>query len=269
VPSFLRDFFAQDTYDVLDDQVDIKIKDTVLLPTQANGVAEDELDDAEPSNGAIVAETIEIEETVVLEEKPVKPWRTLLLGVPSPSKLLSLATFLINVAVLGLTADSLYRARYFHPTDDLSFVRLGYVSHSEAKFLIREPDQSKMPVRFELHIKDAVAPFDNPNWQTAGGVRWTDNSTDFTGVLTVPLRHPKQRVWEWRTSNNHSGEFIAAPRPGEMPTLFDGKFTFVSTSCLLPGFPYSPFEHPLAFPGMRHLAKLLPSLGAQFMLFLG
>jgi alkaline phosphatase D len=54
-----------------------------------------------------------------------------------------------------------------------------------------------------------------------------------------------------------------------MPEVNDGKFTFLSTSCILPRFPYSPLDHPLAIPGLRHLARKLPELHAQFMLFLG
>lgn len=48
-----------------------------------------------------------------------------------------------------------------------------------------------------------------------------------------------------------------------------GKFAFVTSSCILPHFPYNPFDHALSIPGFRYLAKVLPNLGAQFMLFLG
>lgn len=213
---------------------------------------------------------IKVKEKILLQEKPVKAWKTLLFGAPDRrAPITSALTFLINLILIGLTADALFRARWYYTAEDLSFVRLGYVSHTEAKFLIREPDQAKMPVTFELHIKDAHPPFDNTLWQTAGGVRWTTNQTDFTGVFTVPLKHSQQRRYEWRTSNNHSGEFLAPPKPGNMPEYNDGKFTFLSTSCILPRFPYNPLDHPLAIPGLRHLADKIPELGAQFMLFLG
>lgn len=191
-------------------------------------------------------------------------------GAPSARRpKLSAATFLINLVLVGLTADALFRARWYYPAEDLSFVRLGYVSTAEAKFLIREPDQAKMPVTLEIRVKDPQPSFDNPPWQTAGGVRWTANDTDFTAAVPVSLSHPKRRWYEWRTSNNHTGEFLAPPRPGTMPKYSDGKFTFLSTSYILPRFPYNPLDHALAIPGLRHLAKKLPELGAQFMLFLG
>lgn len=218
----------------------------------------------------VVLEKTTVTKTTVATEKHVKPWQILAWGSGSKAHpRTSIATFLINVALMALTADAVLRARWFYPSQDLSMVRLGYVSQTEAKFLVREPDQAKMPVILELRIKDPQAPFDSPVWQTVGGVRWTSNETDFTATLTVPLTHSKQRRYEWRASNNQSGEFLAAPKVGQMPDYDGGKFTFLSTSCILPRFPYSPFEHALSIPGARHLAAKLPELGAQFMLFLG
>ncbi|KAF4780063.1 PhoD-like phosphatase [Colletotrichum scovillei] len=257
VPSFVSGYINEPKYDVVEDDVDVTVKETVT----------EDVDGA--TNGHVVAEQIQIEETIVVKEKS-SPLKTLLAGTPSStSPILSILTFLINLALVAMTADFLFRVRQYHPVDDLSFVRLGYVSPTEAKFVIREPDQAKMPVTLEIHIKDPQPPFDNPMWQLGGGLRFTDNTTDFATTLTVPLKHSQQRVYEWRTSNNHSGEFVAPPRAGQMSTFNDNKFTFLSTSCILPRFPYNPLEHALAIPGMRHLARVLPSLQAQFMLFLG
>ncbi|KAK1655306.1 PhoD-like phosphatase [Colletotrichum phormii] len=259
VPSFVSGYINEPKYDVVEDDVDVTVKETI---------AED-VDGAEGTNGHVVAEEIQIEETIIVKDKS-SPLKTLLAGTPSStSPILSILTFLINLALVAMTADFLFRVRQYHPVDDLSFVRLGYVSPTEAKFVIREPDQAKMPVTLEIHIKDPQPPFDNPMWQLGGGMRFTDNTTDFATTLTVPLKHSQQRIYEWRTSNNHSGEFVAPPRAGLMSTFNDNKFTFLSTSCILPRFPYNPFEHPLAIPGMRHLARVLPNLQAQFMLFLG
>ncbi len=217
----------------------------------------------------VVAEDVTIKETISVEPKPISPWRTLLSGAPNPRSLaLSLTTLLINALCVGLVADRLFSERY-QTVEDLSFVRVGYVSDREAKLLIREPDQAKMPISVEVHIRDPQPPFDNPLWQDAGGVRWTTNETDFTAVLTIPLRHSKKRMYEWRTSNNHSGVFTAPPPVGHADDTTYGPFTFLTTSCIVPRLPYSPFDHPLSIPGFKHLAKVLPTLNAQFMLFLG
>ncbi|KAL2152439.1 hypothetical protein VTH82DRAFT_5623 [Thermothelomyces myriococcoides] len=217
----------------------------------------------------VVAEDVSVTETISVEDRPLSPWKTLLTGAPNPRSLaLSLATLLLNGLCVGLVADRLFRERSY-AVDDLSFVRVGYVSETEAKLLIREPDQSKMPVTVEVHIKNPQPPFDNPLWQNAGGVRWTTEETDYTAVLSIPLRHSKGRTFEWRTSNNHSGEFTAPPPVGQAEESNYGPFTFLSTSCIIPRFPYNPLDHPLSIPGLRYLAKVLPSLNAQFMLFLG
>jgi len=51
------------------------------------------------SSGHIEQE-IAVEETIVLEEKPHKPWRTMLSGLPSPSSTLwSLATLALNAGL--------------------------------------------------------------------------------------------------------------------------------------------------------------------------
>lgn len=218
----------------------------------------------------VVAKTVDVKEKITVREQRANPWSILLFGAPSSTRpIASILTLLINLVLIGGTADALFRARIYYPADDLSFVRLGHVSPTEARFLIREPDQTKLPVTFEIQIKDAQPPVDGSIWQEAGGVQWTSNATDFTAALTVPLHPSRQHRYEWRSSNNHSGEFLAPPKAGVMPEYHDGKFTFLSTSCILPRFPYNPMDHPLAIPGLRHLANKLPELGAQFMLFLG
>lgn len=78
-----------------------------------------------------------------------------------------------------------------------------------------------------------------------------------------------ETTYEWKTSNGHSGLFTSAPQPGYKTEKNDGVFTFLTSSCIIPRFPYNPMDHPLSIPGFKHLADLLPSLGAQFMLFLG
>lgn len=242
--------------DLVYEETEVLVEDTVV-----NGDAEDEAD--------VVVEKVEVIDTIVQGEPPISTLTSLLTGLPNPrSMALSLLTFLINVGCVTMVADRVYHEHYI-TGDDLSFVRVGYVSDSEAKLLIREPDQSKMPVTVEIIVKDAQLPFDPTSWHTVDSVPSTSNLTDYTAVVSVPLSHRDQRTYLWRSSNNHSGELTAAPRPGQYPQTNDGSFTFISTSCIINRLPYNPLDHPLAIPGMRHLAARLPELGAQFMLFLG
>ncbi|KAF5026516.1 hypothetical protein F66182_1376 [Fusarium sp. NRRL 66182] len=267
VPSYIASYFTEPKLELLKDEVDVTLKESTVTPETPllteDGVA------VAPEPG-VVADVVDIEEKFVIGEKVPGIAKILLLGAPNAKRpIASFLTFLINSLLIGLTADALYRARWYYPSDDLSFVRLGYVSPSEARFIIREPDQLQMPVTFEYHIKNPEPPIDGNLWLQGGYVISTDNSTDFTATLTVPLDNTKQSTYEWRTSNNHTGEFRSAPKEGEMPNTEDGLFTFLSTSCILPRFPYNPLEHPLAIPGLRNLANLIPKLSPQFMLFLG
>lgn len=253
VPAFIFSHRAEPMYQVIGEEVDIVVTDTET--TSDNG--ED-----------VGVEEINVSNAVVIRRRPTAPWRTIFLGTPSPSKLLSFLAVVVNVVLVAMVADRLY-SEHSITGADLSFVRPGYVSDRLAKFVIREPDQSKMPVSMQIRVKDAQPPFESPVWQTVGGTQSTDNSTDYTVVLTVPLQNPTQRVYEWKTSNNHSGEFTAGPKAGKAPALFNGSFTFVATSCMLSRVPYTPLDHPLSIPGLQHLARVLPKLNAQFMLFLG
>ncbi|SPQ21191.1 9985ff18-d1dd-4c40-a304-c4ecf9de5ce7 [Thermothielavioides terrestris] len=271
VPALISSYRNEPKCDLVD-EVDVVITETAVEGENAveyENQPEERGDRSANGGKGVVTDDVTIRETISLENRPLNAWWTLLTGAPNPRSLaLTLGALLLNGLCVGFVADRLFRERYY-PNDDLSFVRVGYVSEKEAKLLIREPDQSKMPVSVEVRIKDPQPPFDNPLWQSAGGVRWTTNDTDYTAVVTVPLRHPKRRTYEWRTSNNHSGEFTVPPPAGHAEDTNYGPFTFLSTSCIVPRLPYNPFDHPLSIPGFKHLAKVLPSLDAQFMLFLG
>ncbi|KAL2268582.1 hypothetical protein VTJ83DRAFT_3428 [Remersonia thermophila] len=262
--AFISGYRNEPRYELVD-EVDVTVKETLV-----RGEATPDSSDRTPEGDSeVVAQDVTIQETLSVEPRPLNPLKTLLSGAPNPRSLaLSLATLALNVLAVAFVADRLFRER-FYAAEDLSFVRVGYVSETEAKLVIREPDQTKMPVKVEIRIKDPQPPFENPRWQDVGGVRWTLDETDYTAVLPIPLRPSKKRVFEWRTSNNHSGEFAVPPPVGQADDTNFGPFTFLATSCIVQRLPYNPFDHPLAIPGMRHLARVLPSLNAQFMLFLG
>ncbi|KAK4191350.1 alkaline phosphatase D [Podospora australis] len=271
LPIYLHNFitgYLQGPKQEVLDQVDLVVTETTLKDENGHSAMQvNDKGDLEP----VVAEEVALEETITVQNQRINPLKRFLTGAPNPKSLLwSLLTLLTTLSSVGFVADRVYSERY-HMADDLSFARVGYVSDNEAKLLIREPDQSKMPVSVEVHIKDPQPPFDNPLWQNAGGVRWTTEETDYTAVVPITLRGSgsKRRTYEWRTSNNHTGEFTTPPAVGHAEESTTGPFTFLSTSCIVPRLPYSPFDHPLAIPGFRHLANVLPTLNAQFMLFLG
>lgn len=218
----------------------------------------------------IEEEVVEVKETLLVEERSAKPWKTLLTGLPSPtSALLSLATLLVNIGLVLAATDLIYGAKVFHPSHDLSFARLGYVSPTEANLLIREPHPSRWPVFVSYKESSGSAIYGDVAWKAAGQINGFSNETDFTGVVTFPLQIHPDRTYQWVTSNNHSGSFTAPPKAGQVGK--QGTFTFLTTSCIKPRFPYNPLQHALSIPGFKHMEKAINSIpgGAQFMLFLG
>lgn len=223
-----------------------------------------------------VGQELDVEETIVVEEKNPEILRTLLTGLPSPSSLLwSGVTFAINVVLVAMVWDLIYRAPLFYPSHALSMARVGYVSDSMAKILVREPDSSRLPIFVSYRHADPPfsrgedpVPLDTA-WKSGGSIKFLDDSTDFTGVFNL-----KGLVSDTRyqyVANNHTGYFTTAPKVGETSNrlINTGTFTFLATSCLKNRLPYSPFEHPLSNQGLRYLSQTVESLKAQFMLFLG
>ena len=246
--------------------------------------------DREPNGNANGAPTeeLDVEDTIVAEPKPPRPLLTLLTGLPSTSTVFSLATFGINVAIFLLMLDATYRAAIFWPVADLSFARLGYVSDTEAKILVREPDVTQLPILLSYRyadvpvVKTSGALFDS-SWRLSRTVVDLGEETDFTAVLTVQGLRPDTR-YQYALSNNHTSYFITAPATGSVshrelgsdPTVAGasdgdqgGKFTFLHSSCIKTRFPYNILDHPLSIPGMRTMAQALSKLKPSFFLFLG
>lgn len=218
---------------------------------------------------------LDVKETVVLAEKDPARLRSLLFGLPSPtSPFWTLLTVTINLALIAMTCDLVYRPYLMYESHDLSFARIGYVSDTAAHLLVREPNTSHLPIFVSYRnaeaplVSNSMGPFPDISWNNKRRIIDLTNATDFTAALTLTGLRPDTR-YEYALSNNHSGYFRTAPRPGQPTRHNDGIFRFLHTSCILYHFPYNPISHPLEFPGFQKMARWLPKLQAQFMLFLG
>jgi alkaline phosphatase D len=191
---------AQAQYDVIADEIDVTVTEVEVedQPPTLGSTAAHSHNLRNSDKPTHIEEEVDVEETVVLEERSPKLWRTLLTGLPSPtSALLSLATLLINVGLILAVTDFIYRGKALHPSDDLSFARIGYVSDSEAKLLVREPDQSRYPIFISMKLNNPIPPHDSPGWKSIGGINFSTNETDYTTVVTIPLRiFDPLRPWE-------------------------------------------------------------------------
>ncbi|KAL8767148.1 MAG: hypothetical protein Q9194_006067, partial [Teloschistes cf. exilis] len=205
------------------------------------------------------------------KEPTPKRWPvwTLLSGLPDPASVLwTVVTVGINVVLCLCVADMVYRAPVMYPSNDLSFARVGYLSDTTASLLVREPDTRQLPI-FVSYRNAAAANNDvsDDAWKAAGKAYWLSNGTDYTFTVSIEGLKPANR-YQYAVSNNHSGHFTTAPAEGQLPSGAD-KFTFLTSSCVKPRFPYNPLSHPLSMPGFKILAQLIPTLKASFMLFLG
>ena len=195
--------------------------------------------------------------------KGVSHWMLLLFGLPAPQRVLSNSVSLIVNALLSLAVlDLVFRAPTFYPSTSLSFARVGYVDAHTAKLLVREPAITSLPLSISYQSSISTG------HQTPPAVRTLHSDTDYTGSFTLTNLHPST-TYVYNTSNGHSGSFTTSASIESPITTNNLKLTFLTTSCIKPHFPYNPFAHPLRIPGLDHLSRLLPSLQASFMLFLG
>lgn len=190
----------------------------------------------------------------------------ILLGVPNSKSIAwSLATLAVNVLLILGTVDVVYRAKISYPSHDLAFTRVGYVSDTSAKVLIREPDIAQLPIF--ISYRGAPNSGVDDSWNSAGQIHFLSNETDYTYTQVIAHLRPSTR-YQYAASTNHSGFFTTAAPAGQMAPGAT-KFTFLTSSCIKPRFPYNPSSHPLSIPGLKHLAKWIPEIHASFMLFLG
>ncbi|MCJ1247926.1 hypothetical protein MMC30_005141 [Trapelia coarctata] len=262
-------------YEIVADEVDIivaapeeKRERAPLLPSRSTRSKSSAKRVAEPEEEKEVK--LDIEETIVLGERDSQILKTLFWGLPSPnSQLWSLVTLAINLTSALFVVDMIYRGPLLYPSHDVSFARVGYVSDTNANILIREPDTSNLPlyISYRKASEPTASPIVEDPWKTVEQIYWLSKDTDFTIPLTIPHLHPST-TYQYALSNNLTGTFTTAPRPGR-PSPDSNKLTFLTSSCLKPQFPYSPLAHPLSIPGLHHLATWLPRLHASFMLFLG
>ena len=188
----------------------------------------------------------------------------LMTGIPDTvHKGWSILSLVINLLLTLMMADLIYRAPTFWQVHDLSFARIGYVSDQNAKLLVREPSQEQWPLSLSYRVSQTEVQGQGAGaWKPAGKVEQLSETTDFTH--TFMIHGLLASTWyDYAFSNNHTGSFATAPKPGT------SKLTFLSTSCIKPRIPYTPLAHPLEFRGFRYIASIIPRLRPSFMLFLG
>ena len=172
-------------------------------------------------------------------------------------------SLIVNMLLVAMTVDMVYRVPLCYQSHDLSFSRTGFVSDRDAKVLVREPRPDYWPVSLSFKVNRGDSSISDTNtWKHGGSVSQLTEATDFTNTFVLQRLKPSTQ-YHYQLSNNHTGSFTTAASRGT------SKLTFLTSSCIKPRVPYSPFDHPLYFRGMQQLGALLPQLRASFMMFLG
>ncbi|KAK9475347.1 PhoD-like phosphatase-domain-containing protein [Dipodascopsis tothii] len=207
------------------------------------------------TGGALYAAT-----AALLARRRTPRWRLSVLvgGLPDVSsrarRRLTAATVVINVVLVALATDFIYRSYYFYAETDLEFARVGYVTETEARLVVRSCTAPGPVVVYGRagpagERLDAVVPF------SLGVLPAATDCT--TGVTLAPLAPDTEY---WYAVGDDSGVFRTAPRGR-------GQFRFLVTSCIKAHFPYNLLDHPLQVAGYRIYEALRQR--AEFFLFLG
>lgn len=159
-----------------------------------------------------------MQETIQYEERQPKILRTLLTGLPSPSSAMwSWITFGINMLLLAMALDVVYRPTLLHDCHNASFGRIGYVSDHSARVLVREPYAHDVKVLYRS-IDELSRSWMEKTLKASEPGYWLTNETDFTSVIEIDhLRADTPYEYIINTSSgNKTGTFTTPPRPGRI-----------------------------------------------------
>ncbi|WRT66788.1 uncharacterized protein IL334_003751 [Kwoniella shivajii] len=156
------------------------------------------------------------------------------------------------------SADFVYRAHYLHPAIDLSFARLGWTGHDTASLLIRLPEAKF----YNLTYYPSTSKHDQSRLVQLSSLT---PATDFTLPIILDGLRPDTE-YNYYINAEISGTFTTRRNATDLEA-----FTILSSSCLKPGWPYSPLAHPLEVKGFSevdHYVRTMDRL-PEAMLFLG
>lgn len=174
----------------------------------------------------------------------------LLLGlIDSKRRWNSVLTILVNILCLAAVFDFLFRGQVCHQAQDLSFSRVGYVDETSARVVIRAPLEGYVA----MTVAGPLGSFQHAHTVTA--------DSDFTATFMFNNLEPDTE-YSYTTNATHSGEFRTTASNLK-------EWALVSTSCIKPFYPYSPFDHGLRIKGIEQLSNYLQENAAEMMLFLG
>ncbi|KAM5343962.1 hypothetical protein ACJ41O_012499 [Fusarium nematophilum] len=166
--------------------------------------------------------------------------------------------FLANLLCLGAVLDFLFRGLVLHQSADLSFSRVGYVDSSSARVVIRAPMSEYIAITVTSDSMSGGQQVQKP------GPILLDSKLDFTATFEIGGLIPNTS-YTYSTNASHAGSFRT---PSEQYNEVK-RWSLVSSSCIKPFYPYSPFDHGLRIKGLEHLDNYLSTSPVDMVLFLG
>jgi len=143
--------------------------------------------DRRPSPDKTVKE-LDAVETVRMVPKPPRTLRTLLTCIPSPNASLATKTsILMNAVAVCLTLLATFQAHVFHQKSDISFARVGFVSHEYAKIQVREPRALQLPVTMFVREAAFKSTGTSSYFGIESGSTSSDSKTPWTTVASNNL----------------------------------------------------------------------------------
>lgn len=218
--------------------------------------------------------------------KPVRLFKSIL-GITTDSLGFNRFILFVNVLLTAFCMDSSFRTHFFNGEEDLAFVRVGAVGENWAKIHARIPPRDQ--ISSDLLVDPDVIPVGaiviyrpmKPvgDW-IVGPKLFTSNESDWNSVVKIDDLWPgtsyEYRLTSLTSPNTHHDRFPAVGRFRTVPdprlasnTAEGGLFSFAYTSCIKPGFPYSPLKSPLHNEGAEQLAEIAHERHLDFVLFLG
>ncbi|GAA5829024.1 hypothetical protein JCM3766R1_003908 [Sporobolomyces carnicolor] len=225
--------------------------------------------------------------------------RSLVFGTPTPtSSFLNYASIAVNTLLFALAMDAIWTPVFGMDEHSLAFARVGAVSHNEVKIVARIPAESSLVP----HQSDALAY--NSTFPVSEGLLPED---DFTGAKIV--YRPTKPLGKWiagpdiltseandwvstvkleglwasteyeyrllRPSTLQIAHHPAFPNTQTFTTFPDPSlsqpthYTFASSSCVKPGFPWTGPQNKRSIKGADSFLKIAEKVGVRFMVFLG
>ncbi|KIR50686.1 alkaline phosphatase D [Cryptococcus gattii Ru294] len=158
---------------------------------------------------------------------------------------LSTAGALITLVAPLLSYDFVYRAHFLHPSQHISFARVGWVTETSARLLLRSTVPDQVDVSYwPSHDSSAVSHVE---------LSQSSLKTDFTSRLYIEDLQPGITYF-YNSTAGHKGSFTTRRSKHDQK-----QFNLLSTSCQKPNWPYNPLSHSLAISGLEHVDKIYSS----------